>query len=253
MKVAIIRRAERFSPDCVQRDAEIAKAVADVLRKRGCDVCEFREEDFALPADVDMVLHMCRSEEALTRLEQAGVRVVNTPEAVRTCCNRELMLRSLDAAAVPQPAWVGISTIGDVVAGVSFPVWAKRNNGATEHPGDVCLCSDTVEACDAFSQMAARGIAKAVLTRYIDGEAVRFFYVHPTGFFCLEESAVGVDPEIVSAAASKAAEALGLDVFGGNCVVESDGSISIVDVYDWPASVASAEVTAEAIADLVCN
>ena len=51
--------------------------------------------------------------------------------------------------------------------------------------------------------------------------------------------------------AQKSARALGLDVYGGDAVVAEDGSISIIDINDWPSFATIRDEASEQIAKLI--
>ena len=48
-----------------------------------------------------------------------------------------------------------------------------------------------------------------------------------------------------------AAETLGLFVYGGDAIIGRDGSITIIDVNDWPSFAPVREEASRAIADLI--
>ena len=62
--------------------------------------------------------------------------------------------------------------------------------------------------------------------------------------FPFELSAVQADAEHL-------AEAVGIKVYGGDCIVRSDGSFCFIDFNDWPSFSRCREEAAEAIASLV--
>ena len=51
--------------------------------------------------------------------------------------------------------------------------------------------------------------------------------------------------------AERLAEAVGIDVYGGDCIVGSDGTFCMIDFNDWPSFSRCREEAAEAIASLV--
>ena len=55
----------------------------------------------------------------------------------------------------------------------------------------------------------------------------------------------------LTAVADKAAEAAGLDVYGGDCIVRADGTFCIIDLNDWPSFSRCKTEAAKAIAMLV--
>ena len=62
-----------------------------------------------------------------------------------------------------------------------------------------------------------------------------------------------VDVDALAAAAEQASGLLGLDVYGGDAVVEPDGRITIVDMNDWPSFRTCTVGAAPKIADLIMS
>ena len=92
-KIAAILRAGAFSPNHVGNDATIMNAVAEQLRKRGCEVNIYSEEQFATGLISEpVIINMCRekrSTELLQKLEDEGALVINSGYG-----NRELHPRT---------------------------------------------------------------------------------------------------------------------------------------------------------------
>ena len=57
------------------------------------------------------------------------------------------------------------------------------------------------------------------------------------------------DPARLSEAASGAAAALGLEVFGGDAIIKADGEPMIIDLNAWPSYALYRDRAAQAIAD----
>ena len=51
--------------------------------------------------------------------------------------------------------------------------------------------------------------------------------------------------------AERLAAVIGLDVYGGDCIVRSDGTFAIIDFNDWPSFSRCREEAAKAIAEKV--
>ncbi len=63
-------RAGAYSPNHIGNDAAIFDATADQLRRRGCIVNVYTEEEFQR-AEIgeDVVLNMCREQESVAKLQ----------------------------------------------------------------------------------------------------------------------------------------------------------------------------------------
>lgn len=90
LRIAAVLRAGIFSPNHIANDAAILHATAEELRRRGCQVRMLSESEFVTAdIDEDVVLAMCRGEEALAklqRLEDKGLTVVNSGYGMKTAC-----------------------------------------------------------------------------------------------------------------------------------------------------------------------
>ncbi|MDE5672733.1 MAG: hypothetical protein K2I02_05210, partial [Duncaniella sp.] len=61
IKIAGIMRAGVFSPNHIGNDASILNLTADQLRKRGCEVKIYSEEQLVAGAvNEDIIINMCR-------------------------------------------------------------------------------------------------------------------------------------------------------------------------------------------------
>lgn len=69
IKIAGVMRAGAYSPNHIGNDAAIFNAVADQLRKRGCEVTVYSESQFQ-QEDIreDIILNMCREQESIKKL-----------------------------------------------------------------------------------------------------------------------------------------------------------------------------------------
>ena len=85
LRVVGIRRAQRFSPNSVERDAAICQAVADCLGRQGYDVSLHAEEAFtpSLAQGAAAVFSMARGTETVAALERLSTPVVNPVAGLR--------------------------------------------------------------------------------------------------------------------------------------------------------------------------
>ena len=71
LRIAGILRASVYSPNHIGNDAAILNAVAEQLRKRGCEVKIYSEEQFlAGQIDEQIIINMCREPRSITLLQQ---------------------------------------------------------------------------------------------------------------------------------------------------------------------------------------
>lgn len=269
-----IYRAERYSPNSVERDKAIMDAVCEKLSTR-YNIYKTREEDIeteGMPlmlrlADAHqphsgaplLVLSMARSRKALdilTQMEAEGARVINRPQAVlnatRTVIDR--MMRENDIPCAPLHGDHGW--------------WIKRGDEAAQEKGDVRFAADERERDATIEEFHKRGITDIVTTAHVRGDLVKFYGVTGTAFFHTtyptdggfskfgDETRNGTsrhtpfDIAALHGDASRLAQLTGIEVYGGDCIVRSDGSYAIIDFNDWPSFSVCRHDAAEAIASV---
>lgn len=269
-----IYRAERYSPNSVERDKAIMDAVCEKLSTR-YNIYKTREEDIeteGMPlmlrlTDANqphsgaplLVLSMARSRKVLdilTQMEAEGARVINRPQAVlnatRTVIDR--MMRENDIPCAPLHGDHGW--------------WIKRGDEAAQEKGDVRFAADERERDATIEEFHKRGITDIVTTAHVRGDLVKFYGVTGTAFFHTtyptdggfskfgDESRNGTsrhtpfDIAALHGDASRLAQLTGIEVYGGDCIVRSDGSYAIIDFNDWPSFSVCRHDAAEAIASV---
>lgn len=269
-----IYRAERYSPNSVERDKAIMDAVCEKLSTR-YTIYKIREEDIeteGMPlmqrlADAHqphssaplLVLSMARSRKALdilTQMEAEGARVINRAQAVlnatRTVIDR--MMRENDIPCAPLHGDHGW--------------WIKRGDEAAQEKGDVRFAADERERDATIEEFHKRGITDIVTTAHVRGDLVKFYGVTGTAFFDTtyptdggfskfgDETRNGTsshtpfDIAALHGDASRLAQLTGIEVYGGDCIVRSDGSYAIIDFNDWPSFSVCRHDAAEAIASV---
>lgn len=254
IKIAGIMRAGAFSPNHIGNDTTIFNNVADQLRKRGCEVNIYSEEQFcAGAADGEhIILNMCREHRSITMLqerEDAGDLVINSGYGIENCI-RERMTRILMGSGIPHPQSLIVSTdegVRDALTAAKIgPCWIKRGESHTQHREDVCFARHAEEAQEILQEFFLRGIKRAVINRHIEGELLKFYGVYGTPWFhCFfhygsreargtDEGKPQFDHDKLKEVCTRAAEALDIKIFGGDAIILPDGSFTIIDFNDWP-------------------
>lgn len=267
MKIAAIERSPLHSPGMVENDRAILGATAHKLMQAGHSVHIMNSS----PTDkkYDAVVSMARDSDtldALQGLEEYGTIILNSPTAVRRC-SRNLFTEILALNRIPQPQYSIIESSRLPAEG--YPLWFKRADGWSCHPQDVSFVQSPDKAAEAIKSMQARGIDRIICSRHIVGDIIKFYGVSGTkasqALFRLhypnvEKTKFGLekhngpccnhpfDPVELQETAFAAARAIGLDIFGGDCIVSSDGKIHIIDINDFPSFTAYRNEAAEAIA-----
>jgi|FaiFalFF_MnMetaG_3_1042247.scaffolds.fasta_scaffold02466_1 glutathione synthase/RimK-type ligase-like ATP-grasp enzyme len=256
-----VRRHPMYSPGHVEGDTRILQQTAEALRRRGYPV-EIRDEtDLGGDIPARVIFTMAQSPEGVRRLgvlQRQGRVVVNSPESIRNC-RRTRMIPLLQAVGVPLPR----SRFVDLRSGLRRPavfpesgrVWVKRGDVHATEPGDVVAVDDERDLTLVLERFRQRGLYRVLIQAHVVGDLVKFYAVRGTPFFFwhfpASEAQGRVDPAVLRHWATRAAEALGLDVYGGDAIVTPDGSVVIIDVNDWPSFGPCAEEAAPYIADRI--
>ena len=265
MKTALIAREPEHSPNMTANDAAILESIAIHLRAMGTET-----QQGSIPPGTDAVCSMSRTAAMLEKLEQLeknGTTIINSPTAVRNCSRCEMM-QLLQAAGIKQPHFTVIDEQTDL-DGLQYPAWIKRAQGWSCHKNDVAFVANADEAHETIKEMRSRGITGQIHCSHIEGDIIKFYGVGRRFFHYSypdpEKSKFGLErlngtphryrfsldsmKEIVFAAA----EALGLDVYGGDCIVDNSGDIYIIDMNDFPSFSAVREEAAKEIAQHIID
>lgn len=267
-------RAGIFSPNHIGNDSSIFNIVAEQLRKRGCEVNVYSEEQFiAGGVKEDIIFNMCREPRSialLQQLEDNGALVINSGYGIENCI-RERMARILMGSNIPYPESIIVSTdeaIRDTLTKAHISrCWIKRGDSHTMHNEDVTYVRHPEEAQEILQEYFLRGIKRAVINRHLDGELIKFYGILGTPFFywlsasnsssdhrrSARQSAPGFDEERLKALCNAAADVLDVKIFGGDCVVTPDGLIRIIDFDDWPSFAPCRQEAATHIAKFIMS
>jgi len=260
LRILGVYREVEFSPEKAQADRAIVDAVLRELRAAGAETIAIDAVRFIsdpLP-DVHMVLAMCQGAQALSRLaavEESGAVTLNSALAIRNCY-RDLLGAGLMRAGVPVPegALVSTGTPLDLkplrTLDLSAPMYVKRGDLHALAAGDVRRIEGLGQLEATLLRFARRGVPSAYVQQEAVGEVVKFYGVGGGEYF----SAISAGDEIgeaakfaLSQAAGVAAQALGLEVWGGDAVIKDD-RFSIIDFNDWPSFERVRDEAARAIA-----
>ncbi|MDH5826698.1 hypothetical protein [Sphingobacterium faecium] len=280
MRVYGIWRMNDFSPNHINNDAAIFKAVIELVEKEGVTITSVTEGAFLKLEDYndEPIITMGRSKELvhhLKMLERRGVLIINSAQGIQNCF-RTLMTQALLQHGVPYPESEIVATHSDI--GYLFDrfgapgIWIKRGDFHAVHKEDVSFASTKEEANNILAEYAIRGIDEAVISKHLFGDLVKFYGVDGTDFFyCFHpydlnhhkyaayEQINGLtahytfDKEALQQTAIRAAQVLGVSIYGGDAIVHADGSFHIIDLNDWPSFAPCREQGAEAIATHIFN
>ncbi len=262
-KIAGILRAEAFSPNRVADDTAIFSAVCENLQLAGCEVEVFSEEQFLQSSgEPEIVVGMYRRQptlDHLKKLEETGTLAINSARGVENC-SRELMTRILTASGIQYPESLILDTrdasAEDLEKAGFEACWIKCADADATGKEEATFCRSTAETMEKLQEMAARGIRRVVINRHIDGRWIKFYGVAGTPFFHWyfpEDAAENpanakeLDHQLRQIGES-AAKALGITIYGGDCILTPRGEVVVVDLNDWPSFAPCREEAARHIA-----
>lgn len=241
-----VAREPVFSPGKVDADAAILHAVACELAARGASV---RVVDAGVlphlrPDPATLVFAMCQGDDALACLTgwgKHGVRVINTPQAI-LASQRFRAIPLLEAAGVAQPQTVVVAADEDAIpalgAFAAAPLWAKRGDVHATHPEDVVFIDRDVDLAPVLAAFRRRGIGRVALQQHVAGVVFKFYATVDGFFHCVVPETVTAPAAdrlaAMAALGAAGAAALGLEVYGGDCVVDATGAVRLIDLNDWP-------------------
>ena len=276
--IAGIMRAGAYSPNHIGNAAAIFNATADQLRKRGIIVNIYSEDQFiAGEVKERIIVNMCREMKSihlLQKLEDEGVLVINSGYGIENC-TRERMTRILVGSNIPYPESLIVDT-DEAVAGKLKKAgytqcWIKRGDFHAMHKEDVSYVRHPEEAQEVLQEYFLRGIKRAVINRHLVGDLIKFYGVQGTPFFywfypfeaghskygheAINGKSQGIefDKSRMMAICQAASEVLDVKVYGGDCIVNADGSIRIIDFNDWPSFAPCRQEAAPHIAKCIIN
>lgn len=255
MKILMVQRAERFSPNSVEKDQAILETVAARLMAVGHQVDMVNEENMGVFGSYDRIMTMGRLPETLDKLRT--MNTINSSAGIENCarCRLEEIMRK---TGMPMPPHQG-----------SHGYWLKRGDAAAQTKGDVQFAATKSELERKIREFEARGITQYTVSAHVEGDLIKFYGVVGTGFFRYYyptddgESKFGdeqrngsarhfpFEVEALQACTEQLAKVVGVSVYGGDCIVDQYGAYSIIDFNDWPSFSRCREEASDAIASLI--
>ena len=272
MKLLGIYRSEKFSPNMVSNDKAILDAVADELVKAGHEVVTMSEDDLStLSYDLsayDLAFGMLRNTDTINKLMEKNDenKFINTLGGILDCNERVSLLEIFMDEGINMPpcalyTHLGVKSNDEV----TFPLWIKRGDGCAEVKEDTSFVTNDEEAAAIVANYLERGINSFVAQQHIEGDLIKFYGVEGTDFFNWDYASNGhskfgleeingkehgypFKPEDLKALADRASRAVETPVYGGDCVVNAEGKMYIIDFNDWPSFSRCREEASKAIA-----
>jgi len=269
MKILAILRDPCYSPNSVAKDEAIMMAVVGRLRACGHEVTikgEAEVDGLRTEDGFAVILSMGRLPQTLYWLKTSGARVINQPDGVARC-SRSTLADIMRTTGIPVPPSKG-----------GHGYWLKRGDTAAQGQGDVVFAADEAGLNREIDKLRQRGITSYTVSAHVVGDVVKFYGVLPPygedvqglqDFFRYYyptddgESKFGderlngpahhyaFDAGELQYTAERLARAVGIEVYGGDCIVRQDGTFCVIDFNDWPSFSRCREEAARAIVKLI--
>ena len=271
-KTLLIQRAACYSPNSEEKDLAILQEVGCFFDDAKI-ICEgdfvenFSTYNQLISAEsvgavnaYYQIISMARSPKALDcleQLEQRGIRVLNSSVGIRAC-QRSNVEKVMRENHLPLPADEG-----------DDGYWVKRADAAAQSKEDVCFCHDWAEVEKIKSTFMQRGITDVVTQAHVKGDVVKFYGVESTGFFRYYYSGDDTETKFgdeerngkpryypfsssnLQGDAEKLACLLQTHIYGGDAIIQEDGSYVIIDFNDFPSFSKCRKEAAKAIFERV--
>ena len=267
-KTLLIQRAACYSPNSEEKDLAILQEVGcffddakiigegEFVEKFSTDNQLISAESVGAVNVYHQIISMARSPKALDsleQLEQSGIQVLNPSVGVRAC-QRSNVDKVMRENYLPLPPDKG-----------DDGYWVKRADTTAQSKEDVCFCHDWSEVEKIKSTFMQRGITDVVTQAHVKGDVVKFYGVEGTGFFRYYYSGDDTETKFgdeerngkpryysflssnLQADAEKLACLLQTPVYGGDAIIQEDGSYVIIDFNDFPSFSRCREEAAKAI------
>lgn len=253
-KILGIYRNPKFSNNAIEVDRLILEESIAQLRAQASRPLSLTmiEEDEALEhrGAYDLVLTMAQAEPTLAALDRnlGGSTIWNSPAAIRNCYRKAMsrLLSGLEVGYVPYQLLPTASTAPRIGAGESY--WLKRSDFHAISDDDVTLAESQGELDEKLAKFRSRGVSEVILQRHVHGDIYKFYGVRGRsaggatsgGFFRairvrdFLKATVAPDVSGLERDSFAAAEALGLQIFGGDAILDAAGKFHFIDLNDWP-------------------
>lgn len=236
----LVQRAKRFSPNSSEKDLAILEEVGKYLD----DYILVDEEHLTSELQtVPYIFSMARSESALLWLQRAelrGSKIINSSTAVRRC-QRSSLIKLMKENSLPIPPKEG-----------DKGYWVKRGDASAEIEADIVYCRTVSEREEQISNMKQRNITDIVIQAHIPGDLIKFYGVSGTNFFRIyyptddNETKFGDEQhngiahhynfsiDALKSDVEKLSQLTQCRIYGGDAIIQGDGSYYIIDFNDWP-------------------
>jgi len=262
-KILGIYRLPLFSNNAIEADRAILEtSMSEIERSLSLSTKITMIEESALPSlkdkDFDLVLTMAQSQEALVYQESnlSDLTIWNSPQAIRNSYRKAMSQALIDLDVNYVPFQV-VPTKGSIPLQLEphTGYWLKRSDFHAISDEDVALAENAQEAQEKLKLFSQRGVSEVIVQRHIQGLIYKFYGVMDKFFEPIrlktptqwQETANVSELERI---ATISARELGLQVYGGDAILDDRGNFHLIDLNDWPSFRLCREKASKAIASL---
>jgi hypothetical protein len=259
--LGIFREAE-FSPGRhLSNDAKILRLVGQALEREGVAVRLAALEDARAEwRKADFIFSMCQGPQAVAELlewKKEGACILNDPEASRRTY-RDSLCSAIREKELGFPHSEFIQTDANpndlerYQSWFGAGAWLKRADVHATQNGDVVRLERWSDLNSALVKFRTRGLKQAVLQKHCEGDEVKFYSVRGGRLFWpyypKESEGYPFDEKELQALAEQAASTLDIAIYGGDAIISPDGTMTLIDLNDWPSFAPCRGAAASAIA-----
>lgn len=265
-----IYRERSHSPKREFDDEAILKLTAMKLSESlGVDIPLLHPEEF-LRAGLDfsprLIFFMCEEEPYLARLKEfqhaMGTFLVNTVQSVENTF-RKSMIEILSETEFFPKSFV-LSTREASMHHSNGPVWIKRGDYHAIEEKDVVFAPDNQAFNECIGGFIKREIESVVIQSHVPGDIIKFYSVTDLAnnrqfwfkWFYHKDQELKKYPfsqDELHSRCQAAGRLLGLEIFGGDAIVDPDGNIYVIDVNAWPSFALFRDEASSAISALITH
>ncbi|MDO5759816.1 MAG: NDP-sugar synthase [Bacteroidota bacterium] len=278
-KILAIYRQKEFSPNSEDKDTIILNSVVENLKVKGYSTDSIKEEDFIEKNSYDiynkysLIISMARSERAisiLADLEKNGTKVVNSTLAIKNCFRaKQTEILQQNNISIPETFIINTNNYDRNIL-EQFEIgsfWIKRADFQTIKQQDVCLPKSKEQVVDILSDYKQRNIDKALISKNIEGDVIKFYGIRNSEFFYYyyptedkfhnkvntSKSKFSFDEKNFISQINKVTNLLELDIYGGDAIIDKKGQYFIIDINDFPSFSSCKEQASKEITNLLIN
>jgi hypothetical protein len=261
MKVLGIYRHPIFSNNAIEADRLILEQALSELAdsfSNSITIHTLEESETGnIREEYNLVLTMAQSETALANIEASFPEeiVLNSSKAIRNCYRKKMSekLSQLNIGYVPfQVLQTDLSEKSTLPKTGSY--WLKRSDFHAIADEDVCLAEGIEDIFQRLKKFRDRGVKEVILQQHIAGDIYKFYGVkgklfRPIKVRDLLSNQGKPDFSKMQLNIELAADALGLNIYGGDAIFDQSGKMHFIDLNDWPSFRLCRDDAAKAIAE----